>query len=156
MPRKGAVQRRELQPDPVFNSRLITRFVNCMMRGGKKGTASRVFYRSLETIGERTKENPLDFLEKALRNTMPQLEVRGRRVGGATYQVPIEVRADRRIALGIRWLISFARDRHGRSMHEKLAAELIDAANGVGGAVRKRDEMHRMAEANRAFAHYRW
>jgi len=156
MPRKGAVPKRELQPDALYDSRLITRFINCMMRGGKKSVAQRVFYRSLETIANRTNENPLETLEKAMRNAMPQIEVRGRRVGGATYQVPIEVRADRRIALGIRWLIFNARTRGGRSMHEKLAAEFIDAANGIGGAVRRRDEMHKMAEANRAFAHYRW
>ena len=156
MPRKGAVEKRELEPDPLYGSRLITRFVNCMQHGGKKSTALRVFYRSLETVADRSKENPLDTLEQALRNAMPQVEVRGRRVGGATYQVPIEVRPDRRIALGIRWLISNARSRGGRPMHEKLAAEIMDAAKGVGGAVRKRDEMHKMADANRAFAHYRW
>ncbi len=156
MPRRGNVKRRIPPPDPVYGSRLITRFINCMMKGGKKSVAERIFYKSLERIADRTNENPLDIFERALRNTMPVLEVRGRRVGGATYQVPIEVRADRRVTLGIRWLIHAARARKGRSMDEKLAAELIDAANGVGGAVQKKEEVHRMAEANRAFAHYRW
>lgn len=156
MPRRGSPERRVPDPDPLYGSRLISRFVNSMMRGGKKSVSERILYGSLERIAERTNDNPLDVFERALRNTMPVLEVRGRRVGGATYQVPVEVRADRRVALGIRWLIQFARARTGRSMQEKLAAEIIDAANGVGGAVRRKEEMHRMAEANKAFSHYRW
>lgn len=156
MPRRGAPEKRERPPDPVFQSRLVTRFINTMMRCGKKSVAERVFYRALERVHERSHDNPLEVFERALRNVIPVLEVRGRRVGGATYQVPLEVRADRRISLGMRWLIRFAKERQGRSMSEKLSAELIDAANATGGAVRKKDEMHRAAEANKAFAHYRW
>lgn len=156
MPRKGSVGRRVLAPDALYSSTLITRFINCLQRGGKKSTAERVFYSSLEVIADRTKGNPLDAFEQAMRNAMPNVEVRGRRVGGATYQVPIEVRADRRIALSIRWLIGNARTRGGRTMADKLASEFIDASQGTGGAVRRRDEIHKMAEANRAFAHYRW
>jgi len=156
MPRKGSVERKPLRPDPVHSSRLVTRFINCLQHGGKKSVAERVFYQSLELVADRTHGNPLDAFEQAIRNAMPNIECRGRRVGGATYQVPVEVRADRRIALGIRWLIDNARERAGRTMAEKLAAEIMDAANSTGGAVRRRDEMHKMAEANRAFAHYRW
>jgi len=156
MPRKGGVIRRELAPDPIFSSRLITRFVNCLQKGGKRSTAERALYQALEKIADRTHGSPLDAFEQAVRNATPQLEVRGRRVGGATYQVPIEVRPDRRIALCIRWLISNARSRSGRTFSDKLAAEIMDAANGTGGAVRRREEVHKMAEANRAFAHYRW
>jgi small subunit ribosomal protein S7 len=156
MPRKGGIERRELVPDPMWSSRLVTRFINCMQKGGKRSTAERVFYKAMEIVADRSKGNPLEIFEQAMRNAMPHVEVRGRRVGGATYQVPIEVRADRRIALGIRWLITFARQRSGRAMQERLAAELMDAAQNAGGACRRREEMHKTAEANRAFAHYRW
>jgi small subunit ribosomal protein S7 len=127
-----------------------------MMIGGKKATARRVFYDALERVADQTNDNPLDVFEKAMRNVTPKVEVRPRRVGGATYQVPVDVREDRRIALAIRWMVRFARDRSGRSMKEKLAAEIMDAANNTGGACRRRDEMHKTAEANRAFSQYRW
>ncbi|MBD3174324.1 MAG: 30S ribosomal protein S7 [Armatimonadia bacterium] len=156
MPRKSSPEKRRPDPDPVFGSVLISRFVNCMMIGGKKATARRVFYDALERVADQTNDNPLDVFEKAMRNATPKVEVRPRRVGGATYQVPVDVREDRRIALAIRWMVRFARDRSGRSMKEKLAAEIMDAANNTGGACRRRDEMHKTAEANRAFSQYRW
>ncbi len=156
MPRKGPVPKRQIAPDAIFKSRLVQRFINKLMMGGKKSLAEGIFYGALQDIAETTGHNPLDAFAAAIRNVLPHLEVRGRRVGGATYQVPMEVRADRQVALAIRWLVSEARARHERTMRERLAAELIDAANGQGGAVRKREEMHRMAEANKAFAHYRW
>lgn len=156
MPRRACPERIKPGPDPVFGSCLVTRFVNNMMRGGKKSTALRVFYDAMEIIADRTQDNPLNVFEKAMRNSTPRIEVRPRRVGGATYQVPCDVREDRRIALGIRWLIRYTRERSGRSMREKLAAEFMDAANNTGGACRRRDEMHKTAEANRAFSQYRW
>ncbi len=156
MPRRGPVKRREIPPDPVFNSWLVSKFINRIMKDGKKTKAQKIFYSALNIIEKKTGQNPLDIFQKAIRNTMPLLETRPRRVGGATYQVPLEVRPSRRVSLAIRWLVLYAREREGKSMQEKLADELIDAANGTGGAVKKKEEVHRIAEANRAFAHYRW
>ena len=155
MPRKGAVPRREVRPDPVFNSRLVTEFINKLLVRGKRSTAERIFYGALQIIAERGKD-PLAVVEQALRNTMPVLEVRPRRVGGATYQVPVEVRPSRRIDLGMRWIVQNARQRPGKSMESKLAAEFMDAADAQGASVKKREDTHRMADANKAFAHYRW
>jgi small subunit ribosomal protein S7 len=140
----------------VYNDVLVQRFINRLMMCGKKSVAEKIFYRAMEIVGERTKRNPLEVFHQALNNVMPVLEVRPRRVGGATYQVPMEVRPERRISLGIRWLVLSARKRGGRTMIEKLAAEIMDAANNQGAAVKKREDTHRMAEANKAFAHYRW
>ena len=156
MSRKGPAPRRIPRPDAVYGSRLVSRIINQIMRKGKKSTAERVVYGALAEVAERTKQDPLVSLEQALRQVMPTLEVRPRRVGGATYQVPIEVRPVRRLALGIRWIVQSARARTGRGMMEKLAAEVVDAAAGQGSSVKKREDTHRMAEANRAFAHYRW
>lgn len=156
MPRKGPAPRRVIPPDPVYHDVLVQRFINRLMVCGKKSVAEKIFYRAMEIVGERTKRNPLEGFHQALKNVMPVLEVRPRRVGGATYQVPMEVRPERRISLGIRWLVTSARKRGGRTMIEKLAAELMDAANNQGAAVKKREDTHRMAEANKAFAHYRW
>ncbi len=156
MPRKGPAPRRVIPPDPVYNDVLVQRFINRLMVCGKKSVAEKIFYRAMEIVGERTRRNPLEVFHQALKNVMPVLEVRPRRVGGATYQVPMEVRPERRISLGIRWLVTSARKRGGRTMIEKLAAEILDAANNQGAAVKKREDTHRMAEANKAFAHYRW
>lgn len=156
MPRKGPVPRRVIPPDPVYHDVLVQRFINRLMMCGKKSVAEKIFYKAMEIVGERTKRNPLEVFHQALKNVMPVLEVRPRRVGGATYQVPMEVRPERRVSLGIRWLVTSARKRGGRTMIDKLAAELIDAANNQGAAVKKREDTHRMAEANKAFAHYRW
>lgn len=156
MPRKGPVPPREVVPDARYHSDVITRFINKIMIDGKKSIAQRICYEALDRVGEQTGRNPLEVLEQALRNTAPMLEVRPRRVGGATYQVPMEVRPQRRLSLSMRWIVRYAREREGRSMIEKLAAEIIDAANNTGGAVRRKEEVHRMAESNRAFAHYRW
>ncbi|MEJ5252446.1 MAG: 30S ribosomal protein S7 [Chthonomonadetes bacterium] len=156
MPRKGPAPRRVIPPDPVYNDVLVQRFINRLMMCGKKSVAEKIFYRAMEIVGERTKRNPLEVFHQALKNVMPVLEVRPRRVGGATYQVPMEVRPERRVSLGIRWLVTSARKRGGRTMVEKLAAEIMDAANNQGAAVKKREDTHRMAEANKAFAHYRW
>ena len=156
MPRKGPVARRTPRPDVVYGSRLVSRLINQVMRAGKKSTAERIVYGALAEIASRSHQDPLEVYERALRQVIPQLEVKPRRVGGATYQVPMEVRATRRLALGLRWLVSSARARAGRSMQEKLAAELMDAASGQGASVKRREDTHRMAEANRAFAHYRW
>lgn len=156
MPRKGPAPRRVIPPDPVYNDVLVQRFINRLMMCGKKSVAEKIFYKAMEVVGERTKRNPLEVFHQALKNVMPILEVRPRRVGGATYQVPMEVRPERRVSLGIRWLVTSARRRGGRTMIEKLAAEIMDAANNQGAAVKKREDTHRMAEANKAFAHYRW
>ncbi len=156
MPRRYRPERRDVVPDPKYNNKTIARFINRMMRGGKKSTAQRIMYEAFDIIEQRTKRDPVEVFEQAMANAMPQIEVKPRRVGGATYQVPVEVRPERREALAQRWLIQFARKRHGKSMAEKLAAELMDAANNQGATIRKRDETHKMAEANRAFAHYRW
>jgi small subunit ribosomal protein S7 len=156
MPRKGPVPRRVPGPDVVYGSRLVSRLINVVMRRGRKSAAEQIVYGALLEIHRRTNRDPLEVFEQALRNVMPQLEVKPRRVGGATYQVPMEVRPTRRLALALRWLVGTARTRTGRSMQEKLAAELMDAASGQGASVKKREDTHRMAEANRAFAHYRW
>jgi small subunit ribosomal protein S7 len=156
MPRRREIPKRETLPDPVFGSTLISKFVNCMMIQGKKSVAEGAFYGSLEIVKDRAKEDPVKIFKKAMDNVKPILEVKSRRVGGATYQVPIEVSQDRRTSLAIRWLILNARSRGEKTMCEKLAAEILDASNNRGGAVKKKEDVHRMAEANKAFAHYRW
>lgn len=156
MPRKGPIPRREVLPDPIYGSRLAARFVNRLMYDGKKGAAEKIFYGALEVLAEKTGEEALRAFEKALENVKPHLEVKARRVGGATYQVPMEVRPERRQTLGLRWLTTYARKRSERTMKERLAAELMDAANNLGSAVKKREEVHKMAESNKAFAHFRW
>jgi small subunit ribosomal protein S7 len=156
MPRKGHVPKRDVLPDPIYGSKIVTKLINQVMLDGKRGTAQRICYGAFDTIREKTGNEPIEVFEQAMNNVMPVLEVKARRVGGATYQVPMEVRAERRQTLGLRWLVSFARDRGERTMIERLAAEIMDAANNMGGAVRKKEDTHRMAEANRAFAHYRW
>ena len=152
MPRKGPIPRREVLPDPIYGSRLAARFVNRLMYDGKKGAAEKIFYGALEVLAEKTGEEALRAFEKALENVKPHLEVKARRVGGATYQVPMEVRPDRQVSLSIRWLITYARSRGEKGMSNKL----LDAFNSRGGAVKKKEDTHRMAEANKAFAHYRW
>ena len=154
--RKRRAVKRDVLADPIYNSKLVTKIINSIMKDGKKGIAQTIFYDAMEIVKEKTNTEPMDVLDKALENIMPALEVKSRRVGGANYQVPIEVRADRKQALGIRWLINYARLRGGHSMADNLANEIIDASNGTGAAVKKREETHRMAEANKAFAHYRW
>ncbi|MGI6150181.1 MAG: 30S ribosomal protein S7 [Firmicutes bacterium] len=156
MPRKGNVPKREVTPDPVYGSALVAKFINAIMYDGKRGTAESIMYGALELASQKTGKPPLELLNEAMNNVMPVLEVKPRRVGGATYQVPVEVRANRRQALALRWLVQYARLRGERTMTERLAAELMDAANNQGGAVRKKEDTHRMAEANKAFAHYRW
>jgi small subunit ribosomal protein S7 len=156
MPRRREVPKRETLPDPVFGSTLITKFVNCMMIQGKKSVAEGAFYGGLEIVKDRAKEDPVKIFKKAMDNVKPVLEVKSRRVGGATYQVPIEVPQERRTSLAIRWLIINARGRGEKTMREKLAAEILDASNNRGGAIKKKEDTHRMAEANKAFAHYRW
>jgi small subunit ribosomal protein S7 len=156
MPRKGEVRKREGLPDPKYGDKMVAKFVNTIMSRGKKSVAESIFYRSLDIVTSRTKEDSLGIFKRAIENTRPTVEVRSRRVGGATYQVPVEVRPQRRLSLSMRWLIQAARDRSEKSMEEKLAAEIIDAANNRGTAIKKKEDTHRMAEANRAFAHYRW
>jgi|SRR5262245_25916131 small subunit ribosomal protein S7 len=156
MPRKGEVKRRDILPDPKYHDRMVTKFINTMMYDGKKSLNERVFYSSLDLVAERAKEDALGIFKRALDQVKPLVEVRSRRVGGATYQVPVEVRPQRRVALGMRWLVQHARARPEKSMTERLAGELLDAANGRGGAIKKKEDTHRMAEANKAFAHYRW
>ncbi|EKU70514.1 30S ribosomal protein S7 [Selenomonas sp. F0473] len=156
MPRKGPVPKRDVLPDPVYHSKTVTKFINKVMLSGKKSVAERVVYDAFDTIREKTGQDPLEVFETALRNVMPVLEVKARRVGGANYQVPIEVRADRRMTLGIRWLVSYARLRGEKTMEARLSAELMDAANNTGAAIKKKEDTHKMAEANKAFAHYRW
>ncbi len=156
MPRRGHVPKRKVLPDPVYQSPLVTKFINCMMFDGKRSTTERIFYGAMETIKERTNEDPLKVFRNAVDNVKPALEVKSRRVGGSNYQVPVEVRPQRRMALALRWLISFARARPEKSMDEKLANEIVDAANGRGAAFKKKEDTHRMAEANKAFAHFRW
>ena len=156
MPRKGHVPKRQVLPDPLYKSRTVTKLINTIMLDGKKGVAERIVYAAFAKVGER-RENPvIESFEEALNNIMPVLEVKARRVGGATYQVPIEIRPERRQALGLRWLVNFARSRSERTMEDRLANEILDAINSTGGAVRRKEEMHRMAEANRAFSHYKW
>jgi small subunit ribosomal protein S7 len=154
--RKKRAIRRRVTPDPKFGDELISRFVNSVLQDGKKNIARSIVYNALEQIGQKTDKNPLDIFKKAVDNASPLIEVRARRVGGATYQVPTEVRLERRTALAIRWLINYAQERSDKSMSQKLAAELLAASSGEGGAVKKKDDVHRMAEANKAFAHFRW
>lgn len=156
MPRKGPAEKREVLPDPIYDNPLVTRFINRMMVDGKKAVAERIFYGALSNVEEKTGRPGIEIFDEALRKVMPVVEVKPRRVGGATYQVPTEVRPARRQALGIRWLITYARRRNGRSMTDKLTNEILDAANGTGGAIRKREEGFKMAEANKAFSHYRF
>jgi small subunit ribosomal protein S7 len=156
MPRKGEVKRRDILPDPKYHDRMVTKFINTMMYDGKKSLTERHFYAALSLVAERAKEDALGVFKKALDQVKPVVEVRSRRVGGATYQVPVEVRPQRRMALGMRWLVQHARSRPEKSMMERLAGEILDAANGRGGAIKKKEDTHRMAEANKAFAHYRW
>ena len=156
MPRRAKIQKREILPDPRYGNRQLARFINKLMYGGKKGTAERVVYGALDIVATRTRRDALEVFEQAMRNATPVLEVKPRRVGGSTYQVPVEIRGDRRQSLAMRWLIGSARNRAGRSMSEKLAAEILDASNNLGATVKRREDTHRMAEANKAFAHYRW
>ncbi len=156
MPRRGEIQVRELTPDPVYNSRLVTQVINKVMLGGKKSTAEKIVYDALERIGQKTGKPPLEVLEQAVKTVTPVLEVRSRRVGGANYQVPVEVPQRRARTLAVRWIVQFARDRREKHMEEKLANEIMDALNQQGGAFKKKDDIYRMAQANKAFAHYRW
>ena len=156
MPRKGPAKKRAITPDPVYHNRLVTRFVNRMMLNGKKSVSETIFYSALEQVESRSGRKGIEIFEQAVRNVMPQVEVKPRRVGGATYQVPMEIRTDRKLSLALRWLVAAARKRSGKTMIERLAAELNDAANNSGAAVRQREEKHKMADANKAFAHYRF
>ena len=156
MPRRREVPKRYVLPDPKFNSRLAAKFVNNVMRQGKKSTAEQIFYQALTLVEQRSKQDPLDVFHKAIENVRPVVEVKSRRVGGATYQVPVEVRTERRDALAMRWIINYAKSRSEKTMTQKLAGELMDAAQNRGGSVKKREDTHRMADANKAFAHYRW
>ena len=156
MPRKGPVPKRDVLPDPVYNSKLVTRFINKVMYDGKKGIAETIVYDAFEQIKEATGNDALEVFETAMENIMPVLEVRARRVGGSNYQVPVEVRPERRTTLGLRWLVTIARNRGEHTMQDRLAKEILDAANNTGAAVKKREDTHKMAEANRAFAHFRW
>ncbi|MCC6627336.1 MAG: 30S ribosomal protein S7 [Chloroflexi bacterium] len=156
MPRRARASKREILPDPRYGNRMITKFIAKIMQRGKKSLAERIMYTALDRVGERTGRDPLEIFEVAMRNSTPILEVKPRRVGGATYQVPVEIKGDRRVSLAIRWLLGSARARSGKTMSDKLAAELLDAANNVGATIKRREDTHRMAEANKAFAHYRW
>ena len=156
MPRRGRVAKRDVLPDPLYNSKLVTRLINNIMLDGKKGVAQKIVYGAFDIVKEKTGKDPLEAFEQAMENIMPVLEVEARRVGGATYQVPMEVRPERRQTLGLRWITSYSRARNEKTMKERLAGEIMDALNSTGGAVKKREDTHKMAEANRAFAHYRW
>lgn len=156
MPRKGHIPKRYVMPDPIYNDVVVTKLINQIMLDGKKGVAQNIVYSAFNYVGEKTGEDPLEVFYKAMNNIMPVLEVRGRRIGGATYQVPVEVRPERRQTLGLRWLVKYSRARGEKTMEERLAKEILDAVNNTGASVKKRDEMHKMAEANKAFAHYRW
>ena len=156
MPRKGPVSKRDVLPDPLYNSKLVSRLINKMMVDGKKGTSQKILYSSFDIIKDRSGKDAMEVFDQALKNIMPVLEVRARRVGGANYQVPVEVRPERRTTLGLRWLVNYARLRGEKTMEERLAYEILDAANNTGAAVKKREDTHKMAEANKAFAHYRW
>jgi small subunit ribosomal protein S7 len=156
LPRKGYIAKREILPDPIYKNKVVTKFINQIMLDGKKGVAESICYGAFEIIREKTGKDPLEVFETAMKNVMPVLEVKARRVGGANYQVPIEVRTERRQTLGLRWLVSYSRKRSDKTMIEKVAGELMDAANNTGASVKKREDTHKMAEANRAFAHYRW
>ena len=156
MPRRGQTAKRDVLPDPLYNSKLVTRLINSVMYDGKKGVAQKIVYDAFDIIKEKTGNEPLDVFEQAMENVMPQLEVKARRVGGATYQVPMEGRPERRQTLGLRWITAYSRQRSERTMKERLANEIMDAVNSTGGAFKKREDTHKMAEANKAFAHYRW
>ncbi len=156
MPRRGNIAKRDVLPDPLYKSKLVTRLINNIMLDGKKGVAQKIVYGAFDIIKEKTGREPLEVFEEAMENVMPQLEVKARRVGGSTYQVPMEVRPERKQTLGLRWITTYSRARSERTMKERLANEILDAINGVGGAAKKRDDTHKMAEANKAFAHYRW
>ena len=156
MPRRGQTAKRDVLPDPLYNSKMVTRLINNIMYDGKKGVAQKIVYGAFDIVREKTGKEPLEAFEQALENIMPVLEVKARRVGGATYQVPMEVRPERRQTLGLRWLTTYSRSRSERTMRERLAGEIMDALNGAGGACKKRDDTHKLAEANKAFAHYRW
>lgn len=156
MPRKGPVTKRDVLPDPLYNSKLVTRLINRIMLDGKRGVAQSILYNAFNIIRERTGNDPMEVFEAAIKNIMPVLEVKARRVGGANYQVPIEVKPERRTSLGLRWLVNYSRNRGEKTMEERLAAEIIDASNNTGASVKKREDTHKMAEANKAFAHYRW
>ena len=156
MPRRGNIAKRDVLADPMYNSKLVTKLVNSIMLDGKKGVAQKIVYDAFDIVAAKTGNEPLEVFEKAMENIMPLLEVKARRVGGATYQVPMEVRAERRQTLGLRWLTTYSRNRNEKTMRERLAAEIMDAANGNGGACKKREDTHKMAEANKAFAHYRY
>ncbi|MBR6788831.1 MAG: 30S ribosomal protein S7 [Clostridia bacterium] len=156
MPRRSGVPKRDVLPDPIYGSKVVTKLTNQVMLDGKKGIAQKIVYDAFDIIKEKTGSEPMDVFTKAMENVMPQLEVKARRVGGSTYQVPMEIRPDRRQTLGIRWLVLFSRKRGEKTMKERLAAELMDAYNSTGAAVKRKEEMHRMAEANKAFAHFRW
>lgn len=156
MPRKGPIAKREVLPDPIYNSKLITRLINHLMVDGKRGKAATILYSAFDMIKEQTGDEPMEVFESAIKNIMPVLEVKARRVGGSNYQVPVEVRPERRSALALRWLVSYSRLRGEDTMEQRLAKEIMDAANNTGAAVRKREDVHKMAEANKAFAHYRW
>lgn len=154
--RKGRAVKRDVLPDPIYNSKVVTKLINQIMNDGKRGTAEKILYQAFEIIKEKTKQDPMEVFNKAIENITPALEVKARRVGGSNVQVPLEVNSTRGQALALRWLVNYARLRPGKGMSDKLAAEIMDAANGVGGAVKKREDTHKMAEANKAFAHYRW
>ncbi|MBC3516468.1 30S ribosomal protein S7 [Neobittarella massiliensis] len=156
MPRRGKIAKRDVLADPLYNSKMVTRLINSIMYDGKKGVAQKIVYGAFDIVNEKTGKDPVEVFEQALENIMPVLEVKARRVGGATYQVPMEVRPARRQTLGLRWLTLYARKRSERTMKERLAAEMMDAVNNTGGSVKKREDTHKMAEANKAFAHYRW
>jgi small subunit ribosomal protein S7 len=156
MPRKGYIAKRDVLPDPIYNDKVVTKLINKIMLDGERSVAQSIVYRAFEVVGDKIGREPLEVFHDAMNNVMPVLEVKARRVGGATYQVPMEVRPDRRQTLGIRWISEYARERNGKNMVDKLAAEIMDAANNQGASVRKKEDTHRMAEANRAFAHYRW
>jgi len=156
MPRKGAVPKRDVLPDPVYGSKLLTKFINQIMYDGKKGVAEKIVYDAFEEVRSKTGKDPMEVFDAAMQNVMPVVEVRARRIGGANYQVPVEVRPERRSTLGIRWLVTYSRARSERDMASRVAAELMDAANNTGATVKKREDTHKMAEANKAFAHYRW
>ena len=156
MPRKGHVAKRDVLPDPIYNSKLVSRLINNIMQDGKKGTAQTILYNAFDIIAEKTGREPMEVFEEAIENIMPVLEVKARRIGGANYQVPVEVRPERRITLGLRWLVQYSRSRGEKTMEQRLANEIIDSANNTGASVKKREDTHKMAEANKAFAHYRW
>ncbi|MBI2838258.1 MAG: 30S ribosomal protein S7 [Acidobacteria bacterium] len=156
MPRRREIKKREISPDPIYNSILLNQFINCVMKGGKKSTAEGIVYRALDQVKRKANDDPLKVFKKAVDNVKPSLEVKSRRVGGSTYQVPVEVNPNRRVSLALRWLLAYGASRPERALEDKMAGEILDAANNKGGAIKKREDTHKMAEANKAFAHYRW